>query len=149
MSNFLEKAKYQPFKNTIMESKKDYVNRLLNEARLQGLCKNKGEFAELLGMNPSTISHALKGEEKYLTDSILRRFRSWERQVLRKGEDQPAQPVPEDNRPDIVIPAATMDLYTSMAKSIDRLTALVERLQPGASSFTFTQPAPKNFRIEK
>ena len=42
-----------------------------------------------------------------------------------------------------------MDLYTSMAKSIDRLTALVERLQPGASAFTsLGNQAPKNYRIE-
>ena len=131
------------------ENKKDYVLRLYNEARSRGLCHKQSEFAELVGMNQSTISNAIHGKEQYLTESILRRLRSWERQVLRKGEDQPAQPTPEDNRPDIVIPAATMDLYTSMAKSIDRLTALVERLQPGASSFSFTQPAPKNFRIEK
>ena len=135
-----------------METRKDYLARLLYEARLLGLCKSQKEFADLLGMNPSTVSNALKGDEKYLTDSLYRRARSWEIQVLQpKREGAGQQPKPKaqaDSRPDIVIPAATMELYTSMAKSIDRLTALVERMQPGASAFTAGYTAPKNFQTD-
>lgn len=129
-----------------MESKKDYINRIYNEARSRGLCFKQKEFADLLGMNQSTISNALKGDEKYLTDNFIKRVRAWESQaLLSRQEPQPA-PQPEA-RPDIVIPAATMDLYTSMAKSIDRLTALVERMQPGTSAFAAVH-APKNYRVE-
>lgn len=132
-----------------METKKEYLERIFYEARFKGLCRTQKDFSELVGMNPSTISNALKGDEKYLTDSIVRRIQSWERQVLKREPSQP-QPSQEPARPDIVIPAATMDLYTSMAKSIDRLTALVERLQPGASAYTsLGSQAPKNYRIEK
>ena len=127
-----------------METKKDYINRLLNEARMRGLCKTQKDFAALVGMDQSTISNALKGNEKYLTDSIIRRLESWERQVL--GASTTPQP---EQKPDIVIPAATAELYTAMAKSIDRLTALVERLQPGASAFQgAVYPGQKNYRID-
>ena len=127
-----------------METKKDYINRLLNEARMRGLCKTQKDFAALVGMDQSTISNALKGNEKYLTDSIIRRLESWERQVL--GASTTPQP---EQKPDIVIPAATAELYTAMAKSIDRLTALVERLQPGATAFQgAVYPGQKNYRID-
>lgn len=128
-----------------MESKQEYVNRVFNEARARGLCKNQKEFAQLLGMDQSTISNALQGREKYLTDSLVRRVRAWDEQVLNAYRPAPGT----DTRPDLVIPAATIDLYTSMAKSIDRLTALVERMQPGASAFAGVPDyAPKNFRTD-
>lgn len=130
-----------------MDNKKDYIKSLYDEARSRGLCFTQKEFAALLGINQSTLSSVLKGDEKYLTDNLIRRIKAWERQVLQREPAAQAQAQPA--RPDIVIPAATMDLYTSMAKSIDRLTALVERLQPGASAFTsLGNQAPKNYRIE-
>ena len=111
-----------------MESEKDYVSRIFNLARMQGVCRTQGEFAQLLGMNHSTISKALQGDEKYLTANLVKRVKVWAAQVLTPG-NAPSATV-EDKRPDIIIPAATMDLYTAMAKSIDRLTALVDRLAP-------------------
>lgn len=117
---------------------------------MRGLCKTQGEFAELLGMHPSTISNALKGEEKYLTDSIVRRVKAWELQVLQPRGQRITESAPVQQRPDIVIPAATMDLYTSMAKSIDRLSALVERLTEGkvTGASTGAYIAPKNYQIK-
>lgn len=35
------------------------------------LCKNKGKFAELVGVNGSTLSKAFSGEEKYLSDIFM------------------------------------------------------------------------------
>lgn len=133
-----------------METKKEYVERIFFEARMRGLCKTQGEFAELLGMHPSTISNALKGEEKYLTDSIIRRVKAWELQVLQPRGQRITEPAPVQQRPDIVIPAATMDLYTSMAKSIDRLSALVERLTEGkvTGASTGAYITPKNYQIK-
>lgn len=131
-----------------METKTDYIARVLNEARLRGLCKSQKEFAELLGMNPSTISNALKGDERYLTKTLLRRIELWESQVLNGPMGQQPVQAAEPQKQDIIIPAATMELYTSMAKSIDRLTALVERLQPGASAFSVQTYGQKNFLTE-
>lgn len=131
-----------------METPKDYVNRIYQEAMDRGLCHRQKEFAELLGMNQSTISHLLAGNPKYCTESILRRLRAWEQQVLRREDNTrpaPAQP----QRPDIVIPAATMDLYTSMAKSIDRLSELVERLTAGqTAAHVQGYVAPKNYQVK-
>ena len=112
-----------------MNEKQDYITSVFNEARARGICHNQKEFAELLALNPSTVSSALNGVERSLTDRLVTRVRTWAAANL-------AKETPKDSRPDIVIPAATMDLYTSMAKSIDRLTSLVERLQPGATAFS-------------
>jgi transcriptional regulator with XRE-family HTH domain len=127
-----------------METDLEIITRIFNEARARGLCKNQKQFADLMGMNPSTISNALQGKERYLTKSVVRRFKSWE--ALALGENRPGAQPQQDTRPDILIPAATMDLYTSMAKSIDRLTALVERLEPGASAFVGAMPTQKNYQ---
>lgn len=129
-----------------METQKDYINRIYNEARSHGICHTQGEFARLLGMNASTISKAMQGDEKYLTANLVKRIRAWSEQVFPGGAAASPQP---EQKPDIVIPAATMDLYTSMAKSIDRLSAMVERLMPGASAFTgVSAGVQKNFRTD-
>lgn len=41
------------------------------EAVRKGLVKTKKEFAALCGVNPSTMSAAMNGDERYLTDSLL------------------------------------------------------------------------------
>ena len=121
--------------------------RIYNEARARGLCHKQKDFADLLGMNQSTISQALTGNERYLTDSLVKRIKAWEKQVLVVPIQAPTIQQ-EPARPDIVIPAATMELYTSMAKSIDRLSAMVERLMPGASAYSGAY-APKNFQTDR
>ena len=117
-----------------MNENLETLERIFAQARLSGKCKTQKEFAELIGVHPSTMSLAMKGEPKYLTPKLLRMVTQWARLEGIDGEPAPAPK--QEARPDIVIPAATIDLYTSMAKSIDRLTLLVERLQPGASAFS-------------
>lgn len=131
-----------------MNEKQEFIVGIYERAKARGLVHNQKEFAEALDLNPSTISSAMNGLEKALTDRLVARIQRWAASVdLEGGKPQ----APKDERPDIVIPAATMDLYTSMAKSIDRLTALVEMLQPGASAFGAMQGyAPhKNPRLDK
>lgn len=128
------------------EEKKDYLTRIYYAARARGICHNQKEFAEAMGVNQSTISQALAGNEKYLTDRLIRNVKRWVEWsgVLTLETKEP------EKKPDIVIPHETMELYTAMAKSIDRLTSLVERLQPGASAFSGVPGfAPKNSRLEK
>lgn len=130
-----------------MEDKKDYIIRIYNEARLRGLCHTQGEFAQLLGMNQSTISNALKGDEKYLTDNFIRRVKAWAGQVLTEGRKEAATPAPA---PDIVIPAATATLYNNMSETIRLQAEIIARLQGGvAASVPAGVYAPKNYRIEK
>lgn len=118
-----------------MEEKKEYINRVFRDAIAAGLCRKQKEFAELLGLDPSTMSSVLNGKEKYLTDSVIRRIQAWEKQVLepRRGS-QPYQ----QQRPDIVIPAATADMYNNMSETIRIQAEIISRLQGGAALY----PAP-------
>jgi phage repressor protein C with HTH and peptisase S24 domain len=47
-----------------------------------GRVKSKKEFAAAIGINPSSLSAAMNGDEKYLTDSLISRV---------KGEASPSQ----------------------------------------------------------
>lgn len=129
-----------------MEDKKDYITRIYKEARLRGLCHTQGEFAQLLGMNQSTISNALKGDEKYLTDNFIRRVKAWAGQMLTERGNETTMQAPA---PDIVIPAATATLYNNMSETIRLQAEIIARLQSGASAFTAGySTAPKNYRTD-
>lgn len=113
-----------------MEEKKNYLKAILSKARLAGLCTTQAEFAELIGVTKTTMSSAMQGREGYLNDRFMARVMQFAQEHGLDGDA--AQP--SDKRPDIVIPAETLELYTAMAKSIDRLSALVDRLAPGADA---------------
>lgn len=121
-----------------METKKDYLNRIYHLAVIAGLCTQKREFAELLEVNRSGLSSAMSGDEKNLTDSLIRKVKAFAREHgLEGGAPAPAvHPEPEvQPKRTIEIPAETLELYTSLAKSVDRLSAMVERMMPGASVY--------------
>lgn len=42
-----------------------------------GLVRNKGDFAELVGVNRSALSCAMNGNEKYLTDGLIAKIRGF------------------------------------------------------------------------
>lgn len=129
-----------------MEDKKDYITRIYKEARLRGLCNTQGEFAQLLGMNQSTISNALKGDEKYLTDNFIRRVKAWAGQMLTERGNETTMQAPA---PDIVIPAATATLYNNMSETIRLQAEIIARLQVGiATSVPAGVYAPKNYRTD-
>ena len=139
-----------------METETEYINRIYNEARMQSLCKTQGEFADLLGMNQSTISNALRGNRKYLTPNLIRRIKIWEKQVLNPSA------APKPAQPDITIPAATAAFYEnlsatsksqaetirSQAEIIKAQLELISRLQGGAPR-PGTYTAPKNWQTDK
>lgn len=125
-----------------MRDKDNELNRIFSLARAKGLCHTQGEFSRLLGMNPSTISGAMQGKEKFLTDNLIRRVQLWARQV---GLEE----APKRQEPDIVIPAATAALYNNMSETIRIQAELIARLQgPQSVSYAGTY-APKNYRAEK
>ena len=119
-----------------MESKKDYVNRIYRLALFAGVVANKKEFAELLEINRSGLSAALNGNERNLTDRFVRKVQKFAEAHNLEGD---APFVPETEQPKksktIEIPEETLELYTSLAKSVDRLSAMVERMMPGASVY--------------
>ena len=132
-----------------MNEKLQYLKDVLDRARNAGLCRTQTEFAQKLGVTKSTISAALSGDEKYLTKSLISRTHAWAREVGLEESAIRTAAQPADKRPDIVIPAETLELYTAMAKSIDRLSALVDRLAPGADAVPRAHAEfQKNFRPE-
>lgn len=71
-----------------MEKKLDYINGAYDRAKGRGLCHSRRDFATLLGVNEATLSRAFSGDEKYLTDSFIRRVKEWEGQP---AEQKPAE----------------------------------------------------------
>ena len=128
-----------------MEKKLETLTKIYDAARTAGMCHNQGEFAELLGIHPSTISAALKGNEKYLTDNFLRRVQLWARQAGLEGQPAPVRPA----EPDIVIPAATAAMYTNMTETIRIQAEIIARLQSVPASPYTGMYAPKNLRTDK
>ena len=52
------------------------LNELYAELRAQGRVHNQNDLADIIGAHKSTISQALKGDPRYLTDGLLTRFRN-------------------------------------------------------------------------
>jgi repressor LexA len=56
-----------------MDNKLNALNEMYNYAVEHNLCKNKSGFAQLVGVANSNLSHALKGDERYLTDKFIKK----------------------------------------------------------------------------
>ena len=127
-----------------METKKDYVNRIYRLAVFAGIVTNKKEFADLLEINRSGLSAALNGNEKHLTDRFVMKVQKFAEAHQLEGDVPFTKPQEEPKKSrTIEIPEETLELYTSLAKSVDRLSSMVERMMPGASAFGSVY-APKN-----
>ena len=55
------------------EEKLQILTASYTEHLRRGKVKNKKEFAEMYGINPSTLTAAMKGDERYLTDNLVSR----------------------------------------------------------------------------
>ena len=128
-----------------MEDKKDYINRIYRLALGAGLCDNKKDFADLLGMSRTGLSSALNGNEKNLTDKLVQRVRMFaQTQGLEEGKKAPSQPKGEG----VFIPPETLDLYTNLSETCRNLSAILARMPGGVASFGNVY-APKNLQAEK
>lgn len=58
------------------EEKLQYLNVCYAKALSTGKVKSKKEFASLYGINPSSLSAAMNGDEKYLTDNLIARLQA-------------------------------------------------------------------------
>ena len=79
-----------------METKTDYIKRIYNLAALRGLCETKKEFAGLLEVNDKGLSAAMNGNERHLTDSLLKKVRAFSMQNGLDGPEETAA-VPSDS----------------------------------------------------
>ena len=131
-----------------METKKDYrdlLEKVFFQARMKGICKRQGDFAEKLGIDPSTLSNALRGNERYLTDNLIMRVRLFAKDNNLEEEAPSTQPA----APDIVIPAATAALYNNMSETILIQAEIIARLQGTSTARPSVQSgAPQSTRIE-
>lgn len=123
-----------------MEDKRGYINRVYRLAVLNGLCTSQKDFAELLKVNKTSLSTAMNGG-KTLTESLTLKVQSFAR--LNGLEENPAQQAPPP-APDLVIPAATAELYRNMSETIRIQAEVIAKLQGGAMTYY----APKNFGLE-
>ena len=58
------------------EEKLQYLNACFAKALSTGKVKSKKKFASLYGINPSSLSAAMNGDEKYLTDNLIARLQA-------------------------------------------------------------------------
>lgn len=103
-----------------------------NQLRVRGIVKTQGDFAQLLGVSQSSVSGARHGDDRYLTDSLIERV-----QALVSYHPDIAPHVAVQAREEqsgVFIPEKTLELYTSLAKTCDRLSAIVDRMMPAAQS---------------
>lgn len=128
-----------------METKKEYINRIFLTAKMRGICKTQGDFAGILEVNAGTLSKALQGDDRYLTDNLVRRVKLFEKEhgLEEAPSTQPAAP-------DIVIPAATAALYNNMSETIRIQAEIIAILQGTSTARPSVQSgAPqKSTRIE-
>lgn len=53
------------------EESQKFINDVFSTARFRGMCRTRGEFASLLGVNKSCLSTVMNGNPQYLTRSFL------------------------------------------------------------------------------
>lgn len=104
---------------------------IFEELRAGGKIRTQGDFAQLLWLSRNYISRALNGYDEALTPMLMSKAVRLRDQVA-KGETPaiPHQiaPAAAERSGGIVIPPETLELYTSLARTCDRLSATVDRL---------------------
>jgi phage repressor protein C with HTH and peptisase S24 domain len=59
------------FQESAIQDRRQFVADALNSLKFNGVIGTQKEFAALLGFSESSISKALKGDERFLTDSLI------------------------------------------------------------------------------
>lgn len=117
------------------------LKKALNDARMAGLAKTQRDFAALVGSNETTISRALKEDDRYLTDSLVDKVET----VMAKKIGAPEQE-PQKSR-GVFLPDETRALYENMSETIKIQAQIIAQMQ-GQLSTSVPFPA-KNTYLEK
>ena len=100
---------------------------------MSGKVRTQGEFAQMMGVSRGSVSLALNGREAALTDSLVSKAVRLRDSLLGPeiAATAPQSPVAErETEGGVFIPEKTLELYTSLAKTCDRLSAIVDRMLP-------------------
>lgn len=65
----------------------EFINQVFEQARAGRLVKTRADFADLLEINRSSLSAAMNGNEKYLTDSLEKKVRRFKEEHLSDAGD--------------------------------------------------------------
>lgn len=109
--------------------KQAQLQKAFNQLRYLGLVKTQGDFANLLGVNRTTLSCALKGDTRYLTESLMNKVNL----VLEGKSSVPTEwvqsfpavdGVPANDRPDVImLPVIPVE---AMAGTLGEFSSRVE-----------------------
>jgi len=129
-----------------MEDPKDYINRIFYLAASAGIVRQKQEFAEALEIDRSGLSAAMNGNEKYLTNSLVKKVHRFAvANGLEEGEPQTttrAKVAEEDWKQQLI--ESQQRTIESQQRTIEALT----QMQVG-TAYMGGVFAPKNSRPEK
>lgn len=59
-------------------NKQETLKQIFEQTRAAGLAKTQGDFSSLLGINRNVLSAALNGDERYLTDNLIKKARKFQ-----------------------------------------------------------------------
>lgn len=122
-----------------METMKEKLQRLYDVARAHGLAHSKGEFAALIGVESSSLSHALKDDGKIKIDNVIQKaehalLTAGVNYEIVTGEIREAN-VQTGNNNQIGIPPKKFEsekewfaLVAEKDKQIDRLLTIIETI---------------------
>lgn len=143
--------------NTIcktLDERRHYLERVFQLARIDKLVKNQKDFALQLGIAPATLSLALKGDERYLTDNLEIKVRYYAiqnnleegvREMESKAKTQAAK---NQQGSGVFIPEETRAMFDNMAETIRIQAQLLAQFQGSGLMAGAIMQAPKNFRTE-
>lgn len=133
-----------------MEDKKEYLNRIYHQAVIAGLCSNKKEFAEIMEVNKSGLSSAMNGNEKNLTDRLVRKVRKF---AVAHGLEDGAgtKPAPAQEQPaaptqgrGFYVPEEFRQTMENMSETIRIQAQLLAQQMQGAAFMGGAIYTPKN-----
>lgn len=103
------------------------LQEIYDALRDAGRCTSKKEFAQMVGVNYSTIVNAMAGRERYSSDKLVARAKA-----LLLNDETPA-PIPAP-RKEVVIPADALELFTNLSRTVQQQAETIDRLLNGSET---------------
>lgn len=128
--------------------KQAYIKKIYGLAVAAGLLRKISEFADALEVDRSGLSSAMNGNERNLSDRLVRKVEKWAKLNGLDGEPLPVAHPPVQEQRGVFIPEETLALYTNLSETCRNLSAIVAQMQAGAVPYMGVS-APKNLRTEK